>query len=166
MEMVVILRREEMSIFWWNHFHWLHRESKWQLSVQPATKILSQRQHLYYSGQHSIRFNVYWLVYHWRLWAITWTSNQIVWRNMVAPVYIELTMRLTSWRHQMETLSALLAFCARNSPVSGDFPHNGQWRGTLRFSLICSWINGSVDNHEAGDLRRYRARYDWRHYNG
>ena len=26
------------------------------------------------------------------------------------------------WRHQMETFSALLALCAWNSPVSGDFP--------------------------------------------
>ena len=25
------------------------------------------------------------------------------------------------WRHQMETFSALLAFCAGNSPVPGEF---------------------------------------------
>ena len=36
----------------------------------------------------------------------------------------------------------------------------GQWRGALMFSLICSWINGWVNNHEAGDLRRHRAHYD------
>ena len=28
----------------------------------------------------------------------------------------------SSWRHQMETFSALLAICAGNSPVSGEFP--------------------------------------------
>ena len=28
----------------------------------------------------------------------------------------------TWWRHQMETFSALLAICAGNSPVSGEFP--------------------------------------------
>ena len=28
----------------------------------------------------------------------------------------------TWWRHQMETFSALLAMCAGNSPVSGEFP--------------------------------------------
>ena len=54
----------------------------------------------------------------------------------------------------METFSALLAICAGNSPVSG------QWRGALVFSLICVWINGWVNNREAGDLRRYRAHYD------
>ena len=29
---------------------------------------------------------------------------------------------MTWWRHQMETFSALLAICAGNSPVPGDFP--------------------------------------------
>ena len=29
---------------------------------------------------------------------------------------------LSWWRHQMETCSALLAFCAGNSPVTGEFP--------------------------------------------
>ena len=28
------------------------------------------------------------------------------------------------------------------------------------FSLICVWINGWVNNREAGDLRRYSAHYD------
>ena len=28
------------------------------------------------------------------------------------------------------------------------------------FSLICAWINGWVNNREAGDLRRHRAHYD------
>ena len=44
------------------------------------------------------------------------------------------------------------------SPVI--FPHKGQWREALMFSLICVWINGWVNNREAGDLRRYRAHFD------
>ena len=44
------------------------------------------------------------------------------------------------------------------SPVNS--PHKGRWRGALMFSLICVWINGWVNNGEAGDLRRYRAHYD------
>ena len=39
-------------------------------------------------------------------------------------------------------------------------PHKGQWHRALIFSLICVWINGWVNNREAGDLRRYRAHYD------
>ena len=64
------------------------------------------------------------------------------------------------WRHQMETFSALLAFCAENSPVPVNSPHKGQWRGALMFSLICTWINNWVNNAEAGDLRRHRAHCD------
>ena len=44
------------------------------------------------------------------------------------------------------------------SPVNSR--HRGQWRGPLMFSLICVWINGWVNNREAGDLRRYRAHFD------
>ena len=44
------------------------------------------------------------------------------------------------------------------SPVNS--PHKGQWRGSLMFSLIYAWINNWVNNREAGNVRRYRARYD------
>ena len=44
------------------------------------------------------------------------------------------------------------------SPVNS--PHKGQWRGALMISLIWVWINGWVNNREAGDLRRYRGHYD------
>ena len=44
------------------------------------------------------------------------------------------------------------------SPVNS--PRKGQWRGALMFPLICAWINGWVNNREAGDLRRHRAHYD------
>ena len=64
------------------------------------------------------------------------------------------------WRHEMETFSALLALCAGNSPVPVNSPHKGQWRGALVFSLICTRINGWVNNDEAGDLRRHRFHYD------
>ena len=44
------------------------------------------------------------------------------------------------------------------SPVNS--PHKGQWRGALKFSLICTRINGWVNYGEVGDLRRHRAYYD------
>ena len=70
------------------------------------------------------------------------------------------TINLAWWRYQMETFSALLTICAGNSPLTGEFPAKGQWRGALMFSLICAWMNEYVNNREAGDLRRYRAHYD------
>ena len=57
------------------------------------------------------------------------------------------------WHHQIGSFSASLALCAGNS-------HKGQWRGALMLSLVCVWINGWVNNRDAGDLRRYRAHYD------
>ena len=44
------------------------------------------------------------------------------------------------------------------SPVN--FPHKGQWRGALMFTLICDRMNGWVNNHEASDSRRYLAHCD------
>ena len=48
-------------------------------------------------------------------------------------------------------------------PLCGEFtshrwiPHKGQLRGALMFPLICAWMNGWVNNREAGDLRRHCA---------
>ena len=39
-------------------------------------------------------------------------------------------------------------------------PHTKARDPELWFSLICAWINGWVNNSEAGDLRRHRAYYD------
>ena len=62
------------------------------------------------------------------------------------------------WRHQMDTFSVLLAICAGNSPVTSVFPTPKPV--TRSFDVfICSWIHGWVNNREAGDLRRHRARY-------
>ena len=55
----------------------------------------------------------------------------------------------------METFSALLALCAGNSPVAGEFPAQ-----MPVFSVIFAWIKDWVNNREAGDLRRHRAHND------
>ena len=52
------------------------------------------------------------------------------------------------------------------SPLCGEFTGPGEFptqrpvTRALMFSLICVWINGWVNNREAGDLRRYRGHYD------
>ena len=67
------------------------------------------------------------------------------------------------WRHQMQTLSELLALCAGNSPATGEFP--AQRPVTRSFDVFFAWVN----NREAGDLGRHRALHDvtwtpWRWY--
>ena len=63
------------------------------------------------------------------------------------------------WRHQMETISVLLAICAGNSPVTGEFPAQRPVTRNFHF-FICARLNDWVNNGEAGDLRRHRAHYD------
>ena len=79
---------------------------------------------------------------------------------LISELYIYWSCRYTWWRHQMETFSALLALCAGNSPVIGEFPHEGQWRWTLMFSLIYASINSWVNNREASYLRHHHAHCD------
>ena len=65
-----------------------------------------------------------------------------------------LNIKVSWWRHQMEAFPrcvALLALCVGNYPVTGQFPAQGQWRGALMLSSIRTWINGWVNNREAGD---------------
>ena len=52
----------------------------------------------------------------------------------------------------MGTFSALLSLCARNSPITVEFPSQSQWRG--------AWTDGCANNGDAGDLRRHCAHYD------
>ena len=68
--------------------------------------------------------------------------------------------KFTWWRHQMETFPRYLPFVRGiyRSPVN--FPHKGQWRGPLMFSLICAWTNGWVNNRYFSDLIRQCAHYD------
>ena len=59
----------------------------------------------------------------------------------------------------MDTFSALLAICAGNSPVTGEFLV--QRPVTRSFDVFFDLrINGWENNGEAGDLILHRAHYD------
>ena len=60
----------------------------------------------------------------------------------------------------METFSALLAICAGNSPVPGEFPAQRPVTRSFDVFFDLRLINGWVNNRKAGDLKRYRAYYD------
>ena len=53
------------------------------------------------------------------------------------------------------------------SPVK--FPHKGQWRLSLMFSLMCAWTNGWANNRDAAKSRRQWLETPscsfWRHCN-
>ena len=92
-------------------------------------------------------------------------THPIAWLCLIDTVWLHASNGfenkvITWWRHQMETISALLALCEGNSPATGEFPSQSQRRGALMFFFICAWTNGWVNNRDAGDLRRHRAHYD------
>ena len=60
------------------------------------------------------------------------------------------------WRHFQRDWPFVRGI--HRSPVNS--PHKGQWHGALMFSLISVWINGWVNNREAGDLRHHPAHYE------
>ena len=67
-------------------------------------------------------------------------------------LYIIYFLHISVWSHFPRDL------CAANSTVNS--PHKGQGREAFLFSLISDWINGWVNNREAGYLIRHPAHYD------
>ena len=112
----------------------------------PQSENQATRKYINFTNKNSARFRKHWLVILNDVTLLTNSLTQACWCSW--------------WRHQMETFSALLAIVhgIHRSPVNS--PHRGQWRGASMFSLICAWINGWVNNREAGDLRRHRAHYE------
>ena len=90
------------------------------------------------------------LIWIWRANLIG-IKNKIIWNQEKAFAWL---------RHQMETFSALRALCARNSPVPGLFPAPRPVTRSFDVFFICAWMNGWVNNRDAGDLRRHRTHYD------
>ena len=67
----------------------------------------------------------------------------------------------TWWRHQMETFSALLAICAGNSPVSGEFPAQGPV--TRNFDVFFDLrMNERLSKHSWGWWLETPSRPLWR----
>ena len=117
-----------------------------------------------FQQRHSIQFRV--LIYNTSLSS---TLISILWHESSFPVAESRKRSLTryvpwknnhddgiKWKHSPRYWPFVRGI--HRSPVNS--PHKGQWRGDLMFSLICAWINGWVNNREAGDLRRHRAHYD------
>ena len=78
-------------------------------------------------------------------------------QKVVAPL-------LTRWRHQMETFSVLLAFCAGNSPVTGEFP--AQKPATRRFDVFFDQHpNVRLSKQSRGWWFETPSRPLWRHSN-
>ena len=87
---------------------------------------------------------------HLRIWSAKWWSfclgHNVLSNGGTWPL---------PWCHQIETYSVLLAICAGNLLVPGEFP---AWRTVTRSFDV--FFDLRLNNREAGDLRCYRAHYD------
>ena len=84
------------------------------------------------------------------LWEVIFMLKLFMPFSMVPHDYI------IKWKHFLRYWPSVWAI--HRSSVRSH--HKGQWRGSLMFSLICAWVNGWVNSHEAGDLRWHRTYYD------
>ena len=114
--------------------------------------------------------NMFYAIISWPLYLLLWysrpllivranaRSNYINWSQTTHVQHIKGSRQrcCSWWRHQMEIFSALLAICAGNSTVTGEFPAQRPVTRSLDDFFICAWIN----TREAGDLGRHRAHYD------
>ena len=97
-----------------------------------------------------------WIFRRWKKSTISRNSNMFV---------IHGPIQITWWRMMTSSNGNIFRV---TGPLCGEFTGlrwiprtEGQWRGALMFSLICAWINAWINNRRDGDLRRYRAHYDF-----
>ena len=105
---------------------------------------------------------------------ITFSHDQngnIAWKKMDACVSIKfhvlsvLVWDCSWWRHNMETFSALLALCAENPPVTGEFP--AQRPVTRSFDVFLDLrLNIRLSKQSWEWWFEAPSRPLWRHYNG
>ena len=87
------------------------------------------------------------------------SNNETLMQNRVASIVREILW--SWWRHQMEAFSALLALCAGNSLVNGEFPSQRPVKRIFDVIFDLRMNKRLVKkNREAGDLRCHRPHYD------
>ena len=75
------------------------------------------------------------------------------------------SQHILAWRHQMETISALLALCAGNSPVTGELPSQKpvSWSFDIFFDLL---LDKRLSQHSRHRWFETPSCSLWRHCNG
>ena len=72
--------------------------------------------------------------------------------------------RVSWWRHQMETFAALLALCAGNSPITGEFPPQRpvtRWlrRHSAHYAVIVMWCHTCLPQNWYNGFRALLQRH-------
>ena len=98
------------------------------------------------------------------LWLIFHTNGNVV-ASFAVLTGVQIIYYKAWWRHQMETFSALLALCAGNSPVTGEFPAQRPvtWSFNDFFDLH---LNKRLSKQSRGWWFETPSGSLWRHSNG
>ena len=134
-------------------------------SFQPTLYMADKSSVICLSNLHW-RHNMYWSK-SWS-WMIDWhpfRSMPIIWTGLYIRTNHVCNLQHESWwRHKMETFSALLAICAGNSPVTGEFP--AQRPATRSFDVFFElWLNKRLSKQLWGWWFETPSRPLWRHCN-
>ena len=140
--------KTNMLSYWCRNSHYKNKTVSWESNFYwngkililmnfPSLKVVKITTSCAASNKNSIEWEFICL----EMWSLHWDGlhdDVIKWKHF--PRYWPFVQGIHRW------------------PVNS--PHKSQWHGALMFSLICAWINGWVNNRDAGDLRRHRAHYD------
>ena len=89
-------------------------------------------------------------------WAVP-SIAPIAWNSTIDRIFETLTHHdFIKWKH----FPCYWPFVRGIHWSPANFPHKGQWRGALMFSVICAWTNGWVNNRDTCDLRCHCDHYD------
>ena len=98
------------------------------------------------------------------IWDNIDSGNDLVPDGVHTEVFHIGVMNSSWWRHQMETFSASLAFCAGNSPITGEFP--AQRPVTRSFGVFFDLrLNKRLSKQSRGWWFETQSRSLWRHCN-
>ena len=141
---------------------YIYKQTKFESFIkQKATSLIGRQFRIHSTSQNFCIRVAYSYPSLWRLQMVP----MHLWQSGSSCTKTGWHRSLPWWRHQMETFSVLLAFCAGNSPVTGEFP--SQMPVTRSFDVffdLCS--NNRLSKQLWGWWFETPSRSLWRHFNG
>ena len=116
-------------------------------------------------GIHKVGLLVGTVMVQWKTQMTTFSKGGIC-RIRTLEIELVIFAHQPWWRHQMETFSPLLALCAGNSSVTGEFP--AQWPVTRSFDILFFYpsLNKRLSKQRIHRWFETPSRLLWRQSNG
>ena len=136
------------------HMFWMYCTVHWFVLTCNSSRLKFYRPYHYHKPHVLFNMNSNTFILRFWLWSINFFG---VIKSREIPHFVgNIHDDVIKWKHFPRYWPFVRGI--HRTPVKS--PHNGQWRRTLMFSLICPWTNGWVNNRYAGDLRHHHTHYD------